>query len=81
MVLSAIPEDAFQIARARKYTKEAGLEGKVSFVKGDFMRLEEQFGKNYFDAGRSTPFPSALSKLIFSASSLRHRSHRPRPQL
>ncbi|KAL1697011.1 S-adenosyl-L-methionine-dependent methyltransferase [Schizophyllum commune] len=40
----------FQIARARKYTKEAGLEGKVSFVKGDFMRLEEQFGKNYFDA-------------------------------
>ena len=46
------PEDAFQIARARKYTKEAGLEGKVSFVKGDFMRLEEQFGKNYFDAGR-----------------------------
>jgi len=40
----------FQIGRARKYTKRAGLEGQVSFVKGDFMKLAEQFGENSFDA-------------------------------
>jgi len=40
----------FQIQRARKYTKAAGLEGQVTFVKGDFMKLTEQFGENYFDA-------------------------------
>ena len=42
----------FQIQRARKYTKRAGLEGQVTFVKGDFMKLSEQFGEGYFDAGR-----------------------------
>lgn len=41
----------FQIQRARKYTKQAGLEGQVSFVKGDFMQLSQQFGDNSFDAG------------------------------
>jgi sterol 24-C-methyltransferase len=41
----------FQVQRARRYTKRAGLEGKVTFVQGDFMKLEEQFGRNYFDAG------------------------------
>ncbi|KAJ7634665.1 delta-sterol C-methyltransferase [Roridomyces roridus] len=40
----------FQVQRARRYTKKAGLEGQVTFVRGDFMKLEEQFGKNYFDA-------------------------------
>ncbi|KAJ7079360.1 delta-sterol C-methyltransferase [Mycena crocata] len=40
----------FQIQRARRYTKAAGLEKQVTFVRGDFMKLEEQFGKNYFDA-------------------------------
>jgi sterol 24-C-methyltransferase len=40
----------FQIMRARQYTKEAGLENQVSFVKGDFMKLSEQFGENSFDA-------------------------------
>jgi sterol 24-C-methyltransferase len=40
----------FQIQRARKYTKQAGLEKQVSFVKGDFMKLAEQFGDNSFDA-------------------------------
>ncbi|KAJ3507470.1 hypothetical protein NLJ89_g6287 [Agrocybe chaxingu] len=40
----------FQIQRARKYTKQAGLENQVTFVKGDFMKLSEQFGENYFDA-------------------------------
>jgi sterol 24-C-methyltransferase len=41
----------FQIGRARKYTKEADLEDNVQFVKGDFMKLSEQFGENSFDAG------------------------------
>ncbi|KAL0959653.1 hypothetical protein HGRIS_011353 [Hohenbuehelia grisea] len=40
----------FQIGRARKYTKQAGLEGQVEFVKGDFMKLSEQFGEGSFDA-------------------------------
>ena len=40
----------FQIGRARRYTKQAGLENQVSFVKGDFMKLSEQFGENSFDA-------------------------------
>ncbi|KAF7351331.1 Delta-sterol C-methyltransferase [Mycena sanguinolenta] len=40
----------FQVQRARKYTKKAGLEDQVTFVRGDFMKLEEQFGPNYFDA-------------------------------
>jgi ubiquinone/menaquinone biosynthesis C-methylase UbiE len=47
----------FQIGRARKYTKAAGLEDQVQFVKGDFMKLSEQFGENAFDAG-------ALSSLL-----------------
>jgi sterol 24-C-methyltransferase len=42
----------FQIQRARKYTKKAGLDRQVSFAKGDFMKLSEQFGENSFDAGR-----------------------------
>ncbi|KAG5339783.1 hypothetical protein C0989_003583 [Termitomyces sp. Mn162] len=40
----------FQINRARKYTARAGLEKQVTFVKGDFMKLVEQFGENSFDA-------------------------------
>jgi len=40
----------FQIGRARKYTQHAGLEGQVTFVKGDFMKLAEQFGEGSFDA-------------------------------
>ncbi|KAF9467809.1 delta-sterol C-methyltransferase [Collybia nuda] len=40
----------FQIQRARKYTLKAGLENQVTFVKGDFMKLSEQFGEGYFDA-------------------------------
>lgn len=41
----------FQIGRARKYTKDAGLENQVQFTKGDFMKLSEKFGENAFDAG------------------------------
>jgi sterol 24-C-methyltransferase len=40
----------FQVLRARKYTEKQGLSDKVSFVKGDFMALKEQFGENSFDA-------------------------------
>ncbi|GAA5857556.1 hypothetical protein JCM8547_009337 [Rhodosporidiobolus lusitaniae] len=40
----------FQVLRARKYTAKAGLSDRVSFVKGDFMALVEQFGENSFDA-------------------------------
>ncbi|MCO5599933.1 hypothetical protein L7F22_054040 [Adiantum nelumboides] len=42
--------NAYQVERANKYTKKAGLEDQVSFVKGDFMKLKEQFGENAFDA-------------------------------
>ncbi|KAJ7204793.1 delta-sterol C-methyltransferase [Mycena pura] len=45
-----VNNNEFQVQRARKYTKEAGLEGQVKFTTGDFMKLEEQFGPNYFDA-------------------------------
>jgi sterol 24-C-methyltransferase len=41
----------FQIGRARRYTQRAGLEQQISFAKGDFMKLSEQFGENSFDAG------------------------------
>ena len=41
----------FQVGRARKYARNAGLENQVTFVKGDFMKLAEQFGENSFDAG------------------------------
>ncbi|SPO26663.1 probable delta(24)-sterol c-methyltransferase (erg6) [Ustilago trichophora] len=40
----------YQIQRARKYTEKAGLSAQVEFVKGDFMKLAEQFGENSFDA-------------------------------
>jgi len=54
-----VNNNEFQLSRARKYTKEAGLEDQVTFVKGDFMKLVEQFGENSFDAG-------VLSIYIFS---------------
>jgi sterol 24-C-methyltransferase len=41
----------YQIGRARAATAKAGLSDRVTFVKGDFMKLEEQFGKGSFDAG------------------------------
>ena len=50
----------FQIGRARKYTKEADLEDHVQFVKGDFMKLSEQFGENSFDAGTRQLVPNIL---------------------
>jgi sterol 24-C-methyltransferase len=59
----------FQVHRARKYTKEAGLEDQISFVKGDFMKLVEQFGENAFDAGahadRSENLTTVLTMLRY----------------
>ncbi|KAI5478185.1 hypothetical protein MNV49_005352 [Pseudohyphozyma bogoriensis] len=42
--------NAYQVSKATAYTKKQGLANQVSFVKGDFMKLEEQFGPNSFDA-------------------------------
>ena len=46
-----VNNNEFQVHRARRYTKYAGLDKQVSFVKGDFMKLAEIFGENSFDAG------------------------------
>ncbi|PPR02935.1 hypothetical protein CVT24_012165 [Panaeolus cyanescens] len=40
----------FQVGRAQRYTKRAGLENQVRFTVGDFMKLSEKFGPNSFDA-------------------------------
>jgi sterol 24-C-methyltransferase len=45
-----VNNNAFQVGKANNYTKRAGLEKQVGFVKGDFMHLVEQFGENSFDA-------------------------------
>jgi len=42
--------NAFQVGRATKYVQDLGLQDQVQFVKGDFMKLAEQFGENSFDA-------------------------------
>jgi sterol 24-C-methyltransferase len=49
--ITGLNNNDFQIGRARRYTKAAGLEDQIQFVKGDFMKLSEQFGENAFDAG------------------------------
>lgn len=46
-----INNNDFQVQRARRYTKQAGLDKQITFVKGDFMQLAETFGENSFDAG------------------------------
>ncbi|KAF8708201.1 DEAD protein, partial [Rhizoctonia solani] len=48
--ITGLNNNDFQIGRARKYTEKAGLSDQVQFVKGDFMKLSEQFGENNFDA-------------------------------
>ncbi|PCH42989.1 S-adenosyl-L-methionine-dependent methyltransferase [Wolfiporia cocos MD-104 SS10] len=40
----------FQLGRAVRYTREAGLEEQVSFIKADFMKLSKQFEEGSFDA-------------------------------
>ena len=48
----------YQISRATKHVKWAKLDDRISFVKGDFMKLSEQFGENSFDAGMYSRFGS-----------------------
>ncbi|TCD71959.1 Delta(24)-sterol C-methyltransferase [Steccherinum ochraceum] len=45
-----VNNNEYQVGRATKLTEKAGLSERVSFVKGDFMSLVEQFGPNSFDA-------------------------------
>ncbi|KAI5987630.1 S-adenosyl-L-methionine-dependent methyltransferase [Pisolithus albus] len=45
-----INNNEFQLGRARRYTEKAGLTDQITYVKGDFMKLSEQFGENSFDA-------------------------------
>ena len=52
-----VNNNEFQVGRARKYTKAMDLQDNVTFVKGDFMALAEQFGENSFDAGTCTVRP------------------------
>lgn len=40
----------YQLARARQYTKAAGLSIQVEFINCDFMKLSEHFEENSFDA-------------------------------
>jgi len=42
--------NAFQVGRATKCVKDLGLQHQIQFVKGDFMKLTDQFGENSFDA-------------------------------
>ncbi|CAE6388803.1 unnamed protein product [Rhizoctonia solani] len=48
--ITGLNNNDFQIGRARKYTEKAGLSDQLQYVKGDFMKLSEQFGENSFDA-------------------------------
>lgn len=50
--ITGVNNNDFQIERARRKTAKAGLSSKVNFVKGDFMKLSEQFGENSFDASK-----------------------------
>ena len=45
-----INNNDYQLQRANMKTVKAGLTEKVSFAKGDFMKISEQFGENSFDA-------------------------------
>ncbi len=51
----------YQIHKARRHTQRAGLEDQITFVKGDFMKLSEQFGENSFDAGMLLALTSLTS--------------------
>lgn len=58
-----INNNEFQVGRATRYVKHAGLQDQISFVKGDFMNLVAQFGENSFDAGEflASCLPPSLS--------------------
>ena len=69
-----INNNAWQVARAERQTKAAGMESKVKFVKGDYMRLPTIFDENTFDAGSFIDFvhgictDSCLSAYAFQAT-------------
>ena len=65
-----VNNNEFQVQRARRYTKRAGLDKQVTFVKGDFMNLVEQFGENSFDAGGY--FHSCRGAVLRCCSSVCH---------
>lgn len=46
--VTGINNNAYQVQRARKLTTDAGLDEKVDFIKGDFMKMP--FPDNSFDA-------------------------------
>ncbi|KAJ7643398.1 S-adenosyl-L-methionine-dependent methyltransferase [Mycena polygramma] len=48
--ITGVTINDFQVDRATKYTKAAGLEDSITFVQGDFTKLREKFPENYFDA-------------------------------
>ncbi|KAI9638302.1 sterol 24-C-methyltransferase, partial [Dioszegia hungarica] len=48
--ITGLNNNDFQIQRANQKTKKAGLAEKVNFAKGDFMKIQEQFGEGSFDA-------------------------------
>lgn len=50
VTIVGVNNNAYQVDRANKYTAKAELQDQASFVKGDFMKLKEQFGENSFDA-------------------------------
>lgn len=60
--ITGVNNNDFQIGRARKYTSRAGLSDKVTFAKGDFLKLTEQFGNDSFDAGTSASRLCHISK-------------------
>lgn len=49
--ITGLNNNDFQISRAQQKTRKQGLSDRVNFVKGDFMKLSEQFGEGSFDAG------------------------------
>ncbi|KAI0792391.1 S-adenosyl-L-methionine-dependent methyltransferase [Abortiporus biennis] len=48
--ITGITINDYQISRANKHAKQAGLQNQLNFVQGDFMKLVEKFGENSFDA-------------------------------
>lgn len=62
-----INNNLYQIGRARQYTEKAKLQGQVSFEKGDFNKLAEQFGENSFDAGAYLFNPRSSATKLTSA--------------
>jgi len=50
VTIVGVNNNAYQVDRATKLTAKADLSDQISFVKGDFMKLKEQFGENSFDA-------------------------------